>query len=49
MHDSVDERAIAALVARDEFFWLDLLDPSREQLTAPAARFGWHPLTEGAG
>src|SRR6185312_8234783 len=42
--DSVDERAIDALSARDEFFWLDLLDPPDEQLAALAERFGWHPL-----
>jgi magnesium transporter len=42
--DSVDERAIGELTARDEFFWLDLVDPSPEQLSALAERFGWHPL-----
>jgi magnesium transporter len=42
--DSVDERTIAGLLARDEFFWLDLVDPSDEQLGALAERFGWHPL-----
>ncbi len=42
--DRVDERAIDELIARDEFFWLDLLDPDDEQLAALAARFGWHPL-----
>lgn len=42
--DSVDERAIGELTARDEFFWLDLVAPTEEQLSALAERFGWHPL-----
>lgn len=42
--DSVDERAIADLIARDEFFWLDLVAPTPEQLATLAQRFGWHPL-----
>jgi magnesium transporter len=42
--DSVDDRAIDELTARREFFWLDLVDPSPEQLGALAKRFGWHPL-----
>jgi len=42
--DRIDERAIEALIARDEFFWLDLVDPTPEQLAGLAQRFGWHPL-----
>lgn len=42
--DSADARAIDALTARDEFFWLDLVDPSDAELTALGKRFGWHPL-----
>jgi magnesium transporter len=42
--DRIDEQAIAELIARDEFFWLDLVDPSDEQLAALAERLGWHPL-----
>ena len=42
--DSVDEPTIEALTARDEFFWLDLVDPADAQLGALAERFGWHPL-----
>ena len=42
--DTIDERAIDELTARDEFFWLDLVDPSPEQLAGLAQRFGWHPL-----
>ncbi len=44
MLDGIDERAIEQLTARDEFFWLDLVDPTDEQLGSLAARFGWHPL-----
>jgi magnesium transporter len=42
--DSVDERTINELTARDEFFWLDLVAPSPQQLSALAERFGWHSL-----
>lgn len=42
--DRIDERAIAELTARDEFFWLDLVDPSDGELSGLAGRFGWHPL-----
>ena len=42
--DSIDERALEQLTARDEFFWLDLVDPSDAQLAQLAERFGWHPL-----
>jgi magnesium transporter len=42
--DAIDERAIDDLIARREFFWLDLVDPSAEQLSALAERFHWHPL-----
>ncbi len=42
--DSVDERLIGELTGRDEFFWLDLVSPSAEQLAALAERFRWHPL-----
>jgi len=42
--DRIDERAIDELIARDEFFWLDLVNPADEQLAGLAARFGWHPL-----
>jgi magnesium transporter len=42
--DSIDEPAIDALIARGEFFWLDLVDPAPEQLGGLAERFGWHPL-----
>lgn len=42
--DTIDEQAIAELVERDEFFWLDVVDASAEQLGGLARRFGWHPL-----
>jgi magnesium transporter len=42
--DRIDEQAIDALTERDEFFWLDLVDPSDAQLAALGERFGWHPL-----
>jgi magnesium transporter len=42
--DSIDERAIEELTARDEFFWLDLVEPTDAQLAALGERFGWHPL-----
>jgi magnesium transporter len=42
--DGIDAQAIDELIARDEFFWLDLADPTDEQLAGLAERFGWHPL-----
>ena len=42
--DRIDEQAIDALIVRDEFFWLDLVDPSDEQLAQLGERFRWHPL-----
>jgi magnesium transporter len=42
--DRIDEQAIDALIARDEFFWLDLVDPADAQLAQLGERFGWHPL-----
>jgi len=42
--DRIDAQALDELIARDEFFWLDLVDPADEQLDGLAQRFGWHPL-----
>ncbi len=42
--DAIDERAIDELVARREFFWLDLVDPTEQQLEGLAQRFHWHAL-----
>ena len=36
----VDRGRIEALRARDEFFWLDLADPSDDELTWPASCSG---------
>src|SRR6478672_8510244 len=41
--DRADAQAIAELIARDEFFWLDLVDPSDDQLAQLGERFSWHP------
>jgi len=42
--DSIDDDALDALTARDEFFWLDLVEPADDDLAALGERFGWHPL-----
>ncbi|ADB52593.1 magnesium/cobalt transporter CorA [Conexibacter woesei] len=42
--DAIDDRALDALLARREFFWLDLVGPSDEEVARLGARFGWHPL-----
>lgn len=42
--DTIDERALDELTARSEFFWLDLVAPSDEQIAGLGARFAWHPL-----
>jgi magnesium transporter len=42
--DHFDRDRIAALLARDEFFWLDLLAPSDEELTLAGEVFSLHPL-----
>jgi magnesium transporter len=42
--DSIDREAIADLLRRDEYFWLDLTDPGEEEVTALAECFGFHPL-----
>ena len=42
--DAIDEPRIAELTERDEFFWLDVAEPSDEQIDALADRFGWHKL-----
>jgi magnesium transporter len=44
LFDSVDDRHMADLLARREFFWLDVMEPTDEQLDGLAERFGWHPL-----
>lgn len=42
--DAIDDARLDELTARREFFWLDVVAPSDEQLTALARRFRWHPL-----
>ena len=42
--DSVDESEIDGLCSREEFFWLDVVGPTPEQIEHLAERFKWHPL-----
>jgi magnesium transporter len=42
--DSIDREAIAALLKRDEYFWLDLTDPGEEEIGALEEVFSFHPL-----
>jgi magnesium transporter len=42
--ESIDREAIASLLDRDEFFWLDLTDPGVPDSRALQEAFGFHPL-----
>jgi magnesium transporter len=42
--DRIDRGKIADLLARDEYFWLDLGDPSEEDVRALGEVFSFHPL-----
>jgi magnesium transporter len=42
--DAIDPRELDALLARGEFFWLDVVDADAATLTKLGERFGWHPL-----
>jgi magnesium transporter len=42
--ESIDREAIAGLLERDEYFWLDLSDPSDEDVAALGEAFSFHPL-----
>ncbi|HEY3189057.1 MAG TPA: magnesium transporter CorA family protein [Solirubrobacteraceae bacterium] len=42
--ERIDRSEIEELLAREEFFWLDLIGPSGGQLDELAALLGWHPL-----
>jgi magnesium transporter len=42
--DSIDRDAIAGLLERDEYFWLDLTDPGSDEVAALAETFSFHPL-----
>lgn len=41
---TIDREAIAGLLGRDEYFWLDLTDPSAEDAAALGDLFSFHPL-----
>src|SRR5258706_14868497 len=40
----IDERALAELLERDQFFWLDLTAPTEEDIEKLGEVFGFHPL-----
>jgi magnesium transporter len=42
--DSIDRDAIAGLLQRDEYFWLDLTDPGEDEVAALEEVFSFHPL-----
>jgi magnesium transporter len=42
--DSIDREAIADLLQRDEFFWLDLTDPGVPEANQLRDAFSFHPL-----
>ena len=42
--DGIDRDAIAGLLERDEYFWLDLTDPGDDEVAALAEAFSFHPL-----
>jgi magnesium transporter len=42
--DRLDRERIEALRARDEFFWVDLHSPDKEQVKALGDIFGFHPI-----
>lgn len=42
--ESIDRDAIADLLGRDEFFWLDLTDPGVPEANQLGEAFGFHPL-----
>lgn len=42
--ESIDRDAIAGLLERDEYFWLDLTDPGEAEVAALAEAFSFHPL-----
>ncbi len=43
--ESIDRDAIAGLLKRDEFFWLDLVDPGPADVEALREAFSFHPLS----
>lgn len=42
--ESIDRDQIAGLLERDEYFWLDLVDPGEAEAKALAELFSFHPL-----
>lgn len=42
--DRIDRDAIAGLLERDEYFWLDLTAPGSDEVAALAETFSFHPL-----
>ncbi len=42
--DRIDRDAIAGLLQRDEYFWLDLTDPGNDEVAALRDAFSFHPL-----
>jgi magnesium transporter len=42
--ESIDREVIAGLLQRDEYFWLDLTDPSDDDVAALGEAFSFHPL-----
>ncbi len=42
--DGIDRDEIAGLLRRDEYFWLDLTDPSEDEVAALGEVFSFHPL-----
>jgi len=42
--DAIERETISELLARDEFFWLDLERPSPESIELLGELFGFHPL-----
>ncbi|MBA1914395.1 CorA family divalent cation transporter, partial [Escherichia coli] len=42
--ETVDREKLAALRERDEFFWLDLTDPSPDEVKALGEALGLHPI-----
>jgi len=43
--DTIDEPLIAQLRGQGEFFWLDLVAPSAEEIQRLGTLLGWHPLS----
>jgi magnesium transporter len=42
--ETIDREAIAGLLKRDEYFWLDLIEPGASDVAALGEIFGFHPL-----